>query len=329
MGRCTSIPGKPSPVNIQLPGGAKISSMASGTQQVPNSMDPFQSVLDGAQPALGAIRPVFDIVGFVMKLMNLIILLNKVTGSLMAAVAPGNPFSALFKVDNMRDDDGEEIVPPVPDFPGLAPALIDAVAGAIGGALKVAGLVPQLSTAVSIKDSVLTAMSFADAAMAQTNSLTDLFDSLPAADTGLSEIDDILQCAADNSLAQLEHKLGPLSNLVPLLSILSLLADAAAQPLPSVIYDMAKLMAATPSDGGLGILQFPDLSPVGPSPDKQRDDFLALIEELTISGLPIEIPDFSDLSKLGELLNNLRQKVEPIVPAIELVQSVFDKLTEA
>jgi len=346
MGRCTVIGGKPSPVSIQLPGGIKVASMTSGTQQVPNSMDPFQSLINGAQPALGAIQPAFDVIGFVMKILDMQILVFKVIGSLMQMFAPGNPFSLLFKLDPMLDENDEPVLvvpkievggvvvfeggPEIPDFPGLAPKLIDSVIGLFGSALKLAGLIPQFSMAVSIKDTVITAMSFADAAMSQTNSLTDLFTNLPAADTGNSTFDDILQCAADNSQTQLEHKLGPLSNLVPLMSVVSLLADAAAQPLPRVIYDMGKIMANPQSEGGLGVIPFPDLSGAGgPTAEEQRENFLGFIDELTITGLPIEIPDFNDLSNIGTLLNDLREKVEPLLPVIELVQSIFDKLTES
>jgi hypothetical protein len=190
--------------------------------------------------------------------------------------------------------------------------------------------VPQLSAAVTIKDSVLTAMAFVDAAMAQVNSLFDLFTGIPVADTGNVTFDLTLECAGDNASLQLEHKLGPVSNLVPLMSILSLLAQAASQPLPSVIYDMAKILADAPPEG-FGLVPFPDLSgaPVfGPDPDEQREQFLGLIEEMTISGLPIEIPDFSDLSNLGTLLQDLQSQLEPVLPAIELVQSVIDKLTK-
>lgn len=334
MGSCLVLGGQPSPISIQLPGGIKIGSMPNLTQQIPNIMDPFQSLLQGAQPALGAIQPAFDIINFVMKLMQCMVLLAKVIGALMNLISPGNPFSLMFGVDPMLDENDEPIKDPItnleiPDFPALAPALLDCIAGLMGGALKIAGLIPQLSMGVSIKDAVLAAMSFVDAAMAQVNSLTDLFTGLPSPTTGNGLFDALLQCAGDNAKIQLEHKIGPLSSLIPLMGVISLLADAAKQPLPRVIYDMAELMGGEPP-AGFGLIPFPNLTAVGgPTPDKQREDFLGLIEELTISGLPIEIPDFSDLGNLGQLLEDMQAQVEPVLPAIELVQSIFNKLTES
>lgn len=348
MGACIEILGKPPPISIQTPGGAKVGSMASATQQAPNAMDPFQSVIQGVQPALSAIKPAFDIVGFVMAYMEHSLFQYKVIGSLMNMFAPDNPFSQMFKLDPMLDPVTEEPVllipeiaigdvvlhpggPEIPDFPSAAPAYLETVIKVLCFAIKLAGLETHLSSAATIKDSVLTAMGFADAAMAQVNSLTDLFTGIPPADSGNAAIDDLLQCAADASGVQLEHKLGPVGNLVPLMSVVSLLADLAKQPLPSVIVDMAKLLANGP-DGdppGFAILPFPDLSDVGgPTSDEQREQFIGLLEEMAISGLPIEIPDFSDLSSLGDILNDLQQQLEPLLPVIELLQSVINKLTK-
>ena len=344
MGACIEIAGKPSPVEIQLPGGAKAGSSASGTQQVPNAMDPFDSVLQMAAPAMSAIKPVFDVIGFIMAAMDCFLLILKILGSLMGMFAPGNPFSEMFKIDPMLDENDEPILvvpkievagvvifeggPEIPDFPGLAPTLIDCVIKIVCHAIKLASLETHLSAAASIKDGVMTAMGFADAAMAQVNSLTDLFTGIPAAITGLSEIDLLLQCAADGSSIQVEHKLGPIGNLVPLMSVLSIIADIAKQPLPGIIVDLAKLVAESPPKG-FGLIPFPDLEPFGgPTPDAQREQFIGLLEEMAISGLPIEIPDFSDLSAIGDILNDMQEQMEPILPVIELLQSVLDKLTK-
>lgn len=343
MGACIEIGGKPPPISIQLP-AVKIGSMASGTQQVPNLMDPFQSLIQAAQPALAAVQPVFDIIGFIMAAMEVFLDIMKVTGAVMAVYAPGNPFSLLFFVDPMLDANGDPILlvpkievggavifeggPEIPDFPGIAPGLLEKVIKLICFGLKLIGLEPHLSGAATIKDTVLTAMGFADAAMAQVNSLTDLFTSIPPANTGNSTFDLLRQCAADGSVIQLEHKLGPLSNLVPLMSVVSLLADLASQPLPGVIVDMAKLVADAPP-AGFGLIPFPDLSGVGgPTPDEQREQFIGFLEEMAISGLPIEIPDFSDLSAIGDILNDLQQQLEPLLPIIELLQSIIDKVTK-
>ena len=333
MGRCLAIGGKPFEINIQLPGGLKLASMSSATQQVPNIMDPFQSLLQVAQPAFGAIQPAFDIIGFVMQLMQCWVGIMRIFAALAVPVIgpfpPTNPMIAMFPPPPKLDPDtGDPLDPYQPDLTRLFTDFLECVAALMGKGLKVAGLVPQLSVPMSIKDIVITAMGFVDAAMAQVNSLTDLFTGLPPANTGNPIFDAILQCAADNSSTQLEHKLGPVGNLVPLMAIVSLLADAAKQPLPQVVHIMAKLLADE-KPGGFGLIPFPDLTPVGgPSSERQREDFLALIEELTITGLPIEIPDFSDLSQLGALLTDMRAQLEPVLPAIELVQSIINKLTE-
>lgn len=347
MGACFPIPGKPLPVNIQLPAGARISSMASGTQQVPNAMDPFQSVIEGVQPVLSAVKPVFDIVGLVMAAMEVALFLFKLLGSLVGMFAPGNPFSLLFGLPPMTDADGNPIVlvpkievsgvvifpggPEIPDFASAAPEFLEKIIRVLCYALKLAGIEPHLSTVAMIKDSMLTAMGFADAAMAQVNTLTDLFTGIPPANTGNPTIDALLQCAADNSVAQLEHKLGPVGNLAPLMSILSLIADIAKTPLPSVIVDMVRLLANTSEDEepGFGIIPFPDLSGVGgPTPDEQRQQLMDFLEEMEVSGLPIEIPDFSDLSNLGETLNDMQEQLGPLLSVAELLQSILDKLTK-
>lgn len=345
MGRIVKLSGPPPPVNIQLPGGAKISSMASATQGMPNAMDPFQSVIEGVQPALGQVKPVFDIIGFVMALMDVQSYQYKVIGAGLSMILPGNPFSAMFPVPPLKDDNGDPVPmnpaapgadpePPfVPDFPGLIPGFLDAIVKLICYAIKLAGLVPQLSTVAAIKDSLLTAMGFMDAAMAQTNSLTDLFSSLPVGNTGVAGLDALADAAGDNAGAQLAAKLGPVGNLVPLMSIVSLLADAAKQPLPAPILTLATLMANTIENDppGFGVIPFPDLSDVigaQGEPDAQREAFLGMIEDMTVTGLPIEIPDFSDLSSIPVIMDDIKQKLDPILPAIELVQSIMDKLTK-
>lgn len=331
MGACIAIGGKPVAINIQLPGGAAVGSMASGTQQVPNDMDPFQSLIQGVQPALSSLQPAFNIIGFVMALMNLQVKFMTLLGALASVTMPGNPISIMFPVPNLKDEDGNEISPPVPDLMSILPGVLEALVEVICKALKLAGLVPQLSGAMTIKDSLITAMGFADAAMGQVNSLTDLFTGLPPANTGNPVIDQLLQCAVDNSGMQLEHKLGPVGNLVPLMSVVSIMADLAKQPLPPIVATLVKLVA-NGADGdppGFGVIPFPDLSSVGgPTSDEQRETFIGLIEDMTVSGLPIEIPDFSDLSKLGDTLTELQDKMRPLLPIIELLQTILDKLTK-
>ena len=328
MGQCLNIGGQPFQIDIQLPGGIKIGSMAFATQQIPNIMDPFQSLLQGVQPALGAIKPAFDIIGFVMQLMQCWISMMKILASMSTLLMGPNALNALFPPPFIIDEDTGDPTD-IPDIPALLTNFLVCLAGLFGKALKLAGLVPQISVGITIKDSIITAMGFVDAAMAQLNSLGDLFTGLPAADTGNVTFDLTLQCAADNSTIQLEHKLGPVANLVPLFSVIGLLAQVAKQPLPSVVYDMSKLVADEPPSG-FGLIPFPDLTAVGgPSSDDQRQQFLGLMEELTISGLPFEIPDLGDLSSIGQTMTELRDQVEPILDVIEMVQGVFNKITEA
>jgi hypothetical protein len=46
------------------------------------------------------------------------------------------------------------------------------------------------------------------------------------------------------------------------------------------------------------------------------------------TGLPIQIPDFSDMSNIGAVIQGMRESLAPLLPTIELLQSVVDKLTK-
>jgi hypothetical protein len=321
MGRCVKLSGPPLAINIQLPGGPKMGSMASGTQQMPNLMDPFQSLIEGVQPALAPIKPVMDIIGFIMSLMDIIIKVLTVLGAVATIVAGPNVLSTMFPIPPVKDENGDDVgPPPIPDVSGFLASVGDSVVALLCQAMKMAGLIPQLSTVATIKDSLITALGFMDAAMSQVNSLTDTLSSLPSPDTGNSIFDALRICAMENSEKELEAKLGPVGNLVPLMSVVSLLAQAASQPLPRVVYDMSKVLI------GVGLLQFFDV-PGGPTADEQKDNFLNIIDDMTITGLPFEIPDFSDLSSVGETMDEIKEKMEPLVPAIELVQEILNKFT--
>lgn len=332
MGACAQIPGLPPLVEIQLPVG-RLGSMASGTQQVANSMDPFQSLIEAVQPALAAVSPVFDIIGLVTAGLELLLLIAQVIGSVMGFLVPGNPFSLLFSLPDQTDENGNPIPfagigPPLPDFAAVGPLLVDAVQKLLCFGIKLVMLMPQFSGVATVKDTLLTAMAFADAAMSQVNSLSDKLADIPPPDTGNPVFDHLLQCAIDNADRQLEHKLGPVANLVPLMAVVSQLADLVKQPIPGVIVDVVKLLAERPPDG-LGIIPFPDLTAIGgKSSDEQRRELIELLEEMAISGLPIEIPDFSDLSSLGDTLNDIQEQLEPMLDVFELVQKIVDKLTK-
>lgn len=331
MGACIEIPGPPIKVEIQLPVG-RLGSMASGTQQVPNAMDPFQSIIEAVQPALAAVSPVFDIVGLVTAGLELFLLIAQVLGSIMAIFVPGNPFSLLFSLPPLLDEAGNPVkiavVLEVPDFASVGSALVDAVQKLLCFGIKLVMLMPQFSGVATVKDTLLTAMAFADAAMSQVNGLADKLADIPPPDTGNPVIDHLLQCAADNADQQLQHKLGPVANLVPLMAVVSQLADLVKQPIPGVVVDVVKLLAERPPDG-LGVIPFPDLTAIGgKSSDEQRRELIELLEEMAISGLPIEVPDFSDLSSLGDTLNDIQEQLEPMLDVFELIQKIVDKLTK-
>jgi hypothetical protein len=314
MGACVRIALPPFPVSIKVPGGFDLSSVAGATQGVPNAMDPFQKLIEAAQPLLAAAKPVFDVVGFVIAIMELVIKIMTLLGVLLIPVAgPLNPLSLLFPVPPSQDN------PALPDVGGLLTGLIDALAQLICNAMKAAGLIPQLSGLFTVKDILLTAIAFGEATMAQVNSLGDAFANLPPANTGNPLIDSLLQCAQDNAAVQMEHKLGPMANLVPLMALVSVIADLASRPLPAPIVTMANIMAKQPPEG-LGLIPFPSQA--------AREDFLQLLQDMAVTGLPIQIPDFSDLSDIGKAIEDMRQGLAPVIPIIALVQVVVDKLTK-
>jgi hypothetical protein len=320
MGACIQIGGVPSPINIQLPGGAKISSLPSGSQSIPNSMDPFQAIMEALQPVLASLQPVFNVIGFVMALMDVQTKMMALLGAALTMVGVvGNPLALLFPLPNLLNGNGDDTG--IPDVGALLAGLMDALMMLICNAIKLALLVPQLSFIATIKDALITAMQFMDAAMAQTNSLVDIFSNIPPANTGNPALDKILECVRENAQLQLEHKLGPVAGLAPLMAIVSTLAQAASQPLPPVIHTMAQLMINGPDDSppGFGVIRLPE---------EAKEAILNLLQDMTTTGLPFAIPDFSDLSNIGDLVNEIKQSLEPVLPAISVVQLVVDKLSK-
>lgn len=318
MGACISLAGPPSPISIQLP-GFTLPSPPDLSFGIPNLMAPFQGLFTIATPALGVIKPVFDILGFVMCLMDLLMNVMALLGAAMTLLMGPNPLSVLFPLPNMKDGDGEEVSPAIPDPAGAIAGVIDSLLCLICKGLQLGGLIPQLSGVFTVKDSIVTAMQFGDAVMAQVNSLTDIFSNLPPANTGNLAIDILLQCAQDNASVQIEAKLSPMAGLAPLMGLVSIIAELAARPLPRAIVTMAKMMAMPPPTG-FGLIPFPDT--------QARDDFLNLLDDMASTGLPIQIPDFSDMSNIGAVIQEMQASLGPILPTIELLQSVVDKLTK-
>jgi hypothetical protein len=319
MGACISLAGPPSPISIQLP-GFTMPSPPDLSFGIPNLMAPFQGLFTVATPALGTLKPVFDILGFIMCLMDLLMALMSIVGALLTFMGMvGNPLSLLFPLPNMKDGAGEEISPAIPDPTAAIAAILDALLCLICKGLQLAGLIPQISGVFTVKDVLVTAMQFGDAVMAQVNSLTDIFSKLPPANTGNLAIDILLQCAQDNAGVQIEAKLSPLAGLAPLMGLVSIIAELAARPLPRAIVTMARMMAM-PTPTGFGLIPFPNT--------QMRDDFLNLLEDMASTGLPIQIPDFSDMSDIGAVIQGMRESLAPLLPTIELLQSVVDKLTK-
>lgn len=319
MGACISLSGPPSPISIQLP-GFSLPSPPDLSFGIPNLMAPFQGIFTIATPALGVVKPVFDILGFVMCLMDLLMAMMSILGALLTFMGMvGNPISLLFPLPNMKDGDGNELSPAIPDPAGAIADILDALLCLICKGLQLGGLIPQISGVFTVKDVLVTAMQFGDAVMAQVNSLTDLFANLPPANTGNVAIDILLQCAQDNASVQLEAKLGPMAGLAPLMGLVSIIAELAARPLPRAIVTMAKMMAMPPPTG-FGLIPFPNT--------QTRDDFLNLLDDMASTGLPIQIPDFSNLSNIGVVIQEMRDSLAPMLPTIELLQSVVDKLTK-
>jgi hypothetical protein len=322
MGRCVSVPGPPQQISIQIPGGAKLASMPNATQQIPNLLDPFQTLMQAASPALGNLKTVGDIVSFIMAIVDFAVANMELFGFLMAAV--GNPAIAelfpLKTIINTEDDvpilgtlAGEDTG--VPDLLRVIVSLIKVIVAA----LKLVGLVPQLGAAAMIKDIVLTVIGFMEAIQAAVNGITDKLSLIAPATTGDPVLDFELECAADAVLQEIEHQLGPLSSLVPLMSLVDVLAKPLKQGLPAPVATLANVAV------NLGLIPFPN--------DDAKDGFLDLVETMKTEGLPIELPDFSNLADIPALIDQLKEVLQPpggpdIIGLIEQVQDLIEKVME-
>jgi hypothetical protein len=283
-------------------------------------MDPFADLMKALQPVLAAAKPVFDVIDFIMALVDIAVKAMKILGALLIAlVGPFNPISLLFPIDPVKDADGNPVDPYIPDVGSLLTGLLDALQKLICQGLKAASLLPQLSLVVTIKDVVLTVIQMCDAAMGQVNSLTDAFENLPPANTGNPIIDNLLNCAAENAKAQIENKLDPIAALAGILAVVSILSEIIKMPLPAPVVIMAKLMANQPPSG-FGLIPFPNA--------QAREDFLAFLDDLAVNGIALPIPDFSNLADIPMAINDLKQSLEPIIGVLVLVGEIVDKLTK-
>ncbi len=313
MGACIRLPGVPGQLSLQVPGGAKLVSMPSSTQSVPNDCDPVDMLLKISMPAFGTLQPIFDIVGFIMTLVDMFLCLLQILGAMLALT--GNPALALiFPLSTIKNTADNE---PIPGFAADADTgvpdvtcLIEKAFELICKALKLIGLIPQLSMLATLKDALNAALTLLACIQAKINSLLDKLQLVPE-DTGDPLIDAELACAREAIQDAITHAAGPLASLVPLMMLVAKLADPIKQGLPEPIANI--IVTAV----NLGLLPFPD--------DTAKQNFLNFVADLQ-AGIAFAIPDFSDIDNIADKMDEIREKLGPILPAIDTVQQLLQKL---
>lgn len=314
MGKCLRLAGQFPQINIQLPGGAKLGSIPNQTQQHPNALDPAGSLMQAASPALAAIKPAIDIVAFIVALIqSYITTLTLVSGAIFPITFGTDPLSLIFPLPLVKDENGDDVSPPTPDLAEPLLRIPDEIFLLICRGLKLIGLVPQLSAVATIKDSLITVLQLMDAVQGEVNSTLDRIETIFPPTTGDPLVDNAIACAQDRFGDALEGKLGVLASLMPVMELIQTLVDIVAQPLPRTIYTMAELAI------NQGIIQFPD--------EESEQVVLDLLDEMTVTGIPIDLPDFGDLSDLVSKMQEIKDKLEPLTPIIETIQVVVNKLT--
>jgi len=317
MGICIRISGAPPPINITIPGGVKITSQPSSTQSVPNHCDPIGSVFTLAAPAFGVIQPIFDISALVFAALDFLLCLLALLGAVMMML--GNPMLAmLFPMPTIKNTAPNVPIPGfgtdqdtgVPDIK----CVIDNAFAVICKALKLVGLIPQLSMIVTIKDVMNALLALLGCIQVKINSLTDALKLVPA-NTGDPIIDFELGCARDAISDSMVHAVGPLINVLPMIQGVMKLAEPLQKGLPKNITNLIRIAME------LGLIPFP----ATPEGDQSKADFLVLLTTLE-QGLAIAIPDFSDISSISDKMDELREKMEPLIGAVEGVQQLLEKL---
>lgn len=310
MGACIRFPAPPANINITLPGGA---ALASQNQKTHDPCGPFGSLFQISAPAFGAIQPVFDIVGFIMVLMEFLLCILALLGAMLALT--GNPaLAAMFPLPTIKNTADDEPIPGfasgedtgVPDVK----CVIDNAILIICKALKLVGLIPQLSMIVTIKDALNALLALMSCIQAKFNSLTDAMELIPAP-TGDPIIDVELDCARAAMSDFFAHEAGPLTNIIPVFQLIGKLAEPLQHGLPGPIANLIIIAV------NLGLIPFPN--------DTAKNQFLDLITQLQ-AGTLIEIPDLSDISDLAAKMDEIRTKLEPVLGAIEQVQKLTEKL---
>lgn len=317
MGICIRISGPPQPINITIPGGAKITSQPSSTQSVPNHCDPIGSLFTMAAPAFGVIQPIFDISGLIFAAIEFLLCLLALLGAVMMML--GNPLLAmLFPMQTIKNT---ALNDPIPGFaegqdtgvPDVK-CVTDNAFAVICKALKLVGLIPQLAMIVTIKDVLNALLALLACVQVKINSLTDALRLVPA-DTGDPLIDFELGCARDAIGDSMVHAVGPLVNILPMIQGVMKLAEPVQKGLPKSITNLIRTAME------LGLIPFPATT----AGDRAKEDFLLLLTTLE-QGLAIDIPDFSNISSISEKMDELREKMQPLVGAVAGVQQLLEKL---
>jgi hypothetical protein len=292
--------------------------MTNGSQQIPNGIDPFQSLFQMAMPALGSMKTGFDLINCFMALVDVMIAVMEVMGILL--LTTGNPaLNQIFPLKTIKNTDTDT---PIPGFakdedtgaPDLG-RLIDAMIKMLACVLKLAGLVPQLSFAATIKDGAMGIIGILEAVMAQINGITDKLSLIPPPTTGDATLDFELSCANDSIQIEIEHQMGPLSQLVPMMALFDIMMKPLKQGLPAPVATIIRTCV------GLGLIPLADGS--------AKENFLDLIDTMEAEGLPIELPDFNDLSDIPAKIDELKAVLGPdLLNFIEQVQEMLDKIME-
>lgn len=314
MGACIRFPPPPAPVSITIPGGAKLTSMPDNSH---DPCGPIDSIFKLTMPAFGAITPSLDIVNFIMVMVEFLMCLLALLGAIMAMF--GNPaLATVFPLPTIKNTaDNEPIAGFAADedtgIPDVKCALDNAML-VLCRALKLVGLVPQLSMIVTIKDTLNALLALMSCIQAKINSLQDAVALVPG-DIGDPLVDQELACAREAMGDFFVHAAGPLVNIVPLLQAVGKAAEPLQQGLPTSVGNIIRLAV------NLKLVPFSNDT----AGENAKTQFLDLVTQLE-QGFAIQIPDFTDISDLSAKMDEIREKLAPIVGAVEQAQKLLEKL---
>jgi len=307
---CVTYPPPPKPIEITVPGGAKISSQPTDTH---DPCGPVNSIMTLASPAMAAIQPVLDIAGLGIALGDTLVCMLATIGALM--VPTGNlAVAAMFPLPTIKNSANNF---PIPGFPAgddtMVPdfgCILEKFPGLLCYVIKMAGIIPHLSMLVTMKDMMNALMEIMSCVQAKLNSLADALGAVPA-NTGDPVIDAELECAREAIVEFQAHAAGPLSNVIPVVQQMAKMAEPIQRGLPGGVVSLVTLAV------NLSIIPFPD--------QQSKNQFLGLIETLK-KGIQIQIPDMTDISDIPVKMNEIRQSMGPVVDGIEQVTQLLEKL---